>query len=234
MLFLIGLGFDEKDLSLKAIEAAKNCDCYAELYTSKWNGSLDNLKSIIGKDVRLLKRSDLEEGLHDFLNLARQKDVAIFVPGDPLAATTHIDIALEAKRHNMEIKIIHNSSVFSAIGEAGLQLYKYGKAATVPLSGKLENVKDAIRKNKKNGLHTLLLLDLDAEMNIYMNVEYALKLLLKSKILNKRSRVIAANIGENIYYDTVEHLMRKQISNPAVIVIPGKLHFREKEFLESL
>src|SRR3990172_4126028 len=196
MLFLIGLGFDKKDLSLKAIEAAKNCDCYAELYTSKWNGSLDNLKSIIGKDVRLLKRSDLEEGLHDFLNLARQKDVAIFVPGDPLAATTHIDIALEAKRHNMEIKIIHNSSVFSAIGEAGLQLYKYGRAVTIPFSEKLDSVRDTIKANKKLGLHTLLLLDLDSELSLFMNVKDALRVLLKNKVVRMNDRLIAAHIGE--------------------------------------
>ncbi len=234
MLYLIGLGFDEKDISLKAIEASKTCECYAELYTSKWKGSLENLKAILGKEIRLLKRSDLEENLHDFLNLARQKDIAIFMPGDPLAATTHIDIVLEAMRHKMPFKIIHNTSIFSAVGEAGLQLYKYGKVATIPFSEKLESVKQTIKANKKIGLHTLLLLDLDSELNLYMNVRDALRVLIKNKIFKTSDKVIAANIGGKIYYDSVKELFGKEIETPSVLIIPGRLHFKEKEFLEEL
>jgi diphthine synthase len=231
MLYLIGLGFDEKDISLKAIEAAKLCECYAELYTSKWKGSLENLKAILGKEIKLLKRSDLEENLHDFLNLARQRDVAIFVPGDPLAATTHIDILLEAKRHNMPVRIIHNASIFSAIG---LQLYKYGKVATIPFSDKLDFVKNTIKANKEIGSHTLLLLDLDSELNLYMNVRDALRVLIKNKVLKMSDKVIAANIGGKVYYDDVKNLFEKEIETPSVLIIPGKLHFKEKEFLEEL
>ena len=232
MLYLIGLGFDEKDISLKAIEAAKQCECYAELYTSSWKGSLENLKSIIGKEVKLLRRSDLEENLHDFLNLARQKDVAIFVPGDPLAATTHIDIILEAKRHKMPVRIIHNTSIFSAVGEVGLQLYKYGKVATIPFSEKLDSVKQTIKANKKLGLHTLLLLDLDSDLNLYMGVRDALRVLIKNNILRMNDKVIAAHIGGQIYFDEVRGLTEKEVDNPSVLIIPGKLHFKEKEFLE--
>ena len=39
MLYLIGLGLnDEKNLTLKGLEIATNCECYAELYTSVWHG----------------------------------------------------------------------------------------------------------------------------------------------------------------------------------------------------
>ncbi len=46
MLTLIGLGlFDEKDLTLKGLEEAKNADkLYVELYTSYWHGNLKNLE----------------------------------------------------------------------------------------------------------------------------------------------------------------------------------------------
>ena len=64
MLYLIGLGLhDEKDVSQKAIEIAKKCACYCELYTNKWYGSLEELGNILGKKVELLQRSDLEENL---------------------------------------------------------------------------------------------------------------------------------------------------------------------------
>ena len=98
MLYLIGLGLnDEKDLTLKGLEIARNCECYAELYTSVWHGSFEGLKNLVGKDIKLLKRGDLEEGQGTLLEQAKKTNVAIFMPGDPLAATTHIDLVYEAK-----------------------------------------------------------------------------------------------------------------------------------------
>ncbi len=238
MLYLIGLGLnDENDLTLKAIETAKKCDCFIELYTSVWKGSLENLKEIIRKDIKILNRKNLEENLELFIEKAKEYDVALFVPGDPLAATTHIDIVYEAKRKKIPVKIIHNASIFSAIGEVGLQLYKYGKVATIPLSGKLKNVKDAIKRNKRLGLHTLLLLDIDHENKLFMKVSDALKLLLKKKVVKETDQIIAfskAGGDSKTYYDSVRGLKMKEIENPAVLVIPGRLHFREKDFLEVI
>jgi len=236
MLYLIGLGLnDEKDLTLKAIEIAKRCECYCELYTSIWNGSLENLNNLIGKEIKLLKRKDLEEGQELFLEKAKQADTALFVPGDPLNATTHIDLVFEAKRKKIPVKIIHNASIFSAIGETGLQIYKFGKTATIPMNGKLENVKSTLRNNKKLGLHTLLLLDIDRENNIFMSVPEALKLLLKAKLIKDYDNlVIFSKAGgeSQLFYNITKEFLRKEIGLPAVLIIPGKLHFREKDFLE--
>ena len=238
MLYLIGLGLnDERDLTLKAIETAKKCDCYCELYTSVWKGSLENLEELLKKDIKILKRKDLEENLESFIEKAKKNDIALFVPGDPLAATTHMDIAFDAKRKKIPVKIIHNASIFSAIGEVGLQLYKYGKTATIPLSGKLSNVKETIQTNKKLGLHTLLLLDLDIENNIVMKVFDALSMLIDKKIIKETDQLVAfSNAGgdSKIYYDSVRGLKLKSIASPAVLIIPGKLHFRERDFLEVI
>jgi len=238
MLYLIGLGLgEERDLTLRAIEIVKKCDCYCELYTSFWHGSMKNLEEMIGKEIKTLNRRDLEEDLISFLKKAKENNIVLLVPGDPLAATTHSDIVLEAKKRRIPVEIIHNASILSAIGEVGLQLYKYGKVATIPLNGNLENVKITVKGNRKLGLHTLLLFDLDKELNLYMRVFDALKMLLKKRIVSNKSKLIVfASAGKNpeIYYDNVKSLMRKRIDPPAVIVIPGKLHFREKEFLEAL
>lgn len=235
MLYLIGLGLgNEKDITLNGIEAAKKCECYIETYTSKWSGNLQNLENIIGKNISEVKRKDLEDNQKEFLEKCKKSDIVLFILGDPLAATTHIDLVEAARTARIEVQIIHNSSIFSAIGEFGLQLYKYGKTATVPFSGKLESVKDTVEGNQKLGLHSLLLLDLDAESGIYMTVREALKLLTGAKILNKNTKVICGKIGKEIIYDKISELMERDIETPSVIVIPGKLHFHEKEFLEIL
>ena len=66
-----------------------------------------------------------------------------------------------------------------------------------------------------------------------MKIADALKMLLKKKIVKEADQIIAfSNAGGNskIYYDSVRSLKLKEIENPAVVIIPGKLHFREKDF----
>ncbi len=236
MLYLIGLGLgSEKSLTLEGLEAAKKCECYFESYTSKYD-SLGGLEKLVGKRIKILRRNDVEEGSQKILDSAKSNDTAFFVIGDPLAATTHIYLAAEAKRQGIPIKIIHNASIFSAIAECGLQLYKFGRAATVPFGKQTESARDAVYGNRKFGLHTLLLLDLDAEKDKYMTVKEALEILLEKKIISEKEKLIAAHISENsqIFYGTPEELMKKKIATPSVLVLLGKLHFMEKEFLELL
>jgi len=239
MLYLMGIGLgDEKNLTLLEIEIARGCECFAELYTSKWAGSLAELEKIIGKKITFLRRADAEGKISELLELASKKDVAIFFPGDPLAATTHAEFLIEARRKKIPYRVLHNSSIFSAVAETGLQLYKFGKTATIPFSGKFENVKNILKENKKIGGHTLLLLDLDAEAGLYMSAADAVKILLKEKILKPADKIIAAgNLGsENseIVFSSAKTLIERKIPTPAVLVIPGKLHFREMDFLETL
>ena len=238
MLYLIGLGLnDERDIPLKGLEIAKKCICYAELYTSNWQGSIEDLQVMISKKIKILKRGDLEDNLEDFVDEARNEDIALFVPGDPLIATTHINVILEAKKRKVPVKVIHSSSIYSAIGETGLQIYKFGKTATIPLGGSLQNVKKTVASNKKRGLHTLLLLDLDREVNIFMKVKDALNALLKKKIVKETNMLVAfsrAGGESEIFYDSVKGLLWRDIKEPAVIIIPGKLHFMEREFLEMI
>ena len=237
MLYLIGLGLkDEKDITLRGIETAKKCsECFIEKYTSRWFGSLKNLEQMIGKDVNILKRVDIEDRQKLLLDKAKKNDICIFVLGDPLAATTHNDLIIEARKNKIEIDVIHNASIFSAIGIIGLQLYKFGKTATIPFSRQLESVRDTIEMNRKNGLHTLLLLDLDSEINLYMTVKDAINLLINEKIITKKTKLIGlSNVGNDnrMKYGESSEVMEYDFDTPAVIIIPGKLHFQEKEFLE--
>jgi diphthine synthase len=244
MLHLIGLGLnDERDLSLKALEILKKSDMvYFESYTSRFNGSLENLKTLTGKDVILLKRKDLEEHPED--NVLRGGEVSLLVMGDPLVATTHSDIVLRAEKLGIKVGVIHSASIYSAIGESGLQLYMFGKTVTIAYpEGKYfpMSLYDGLKENRLRGLHTLCLLDVKAEEGRYMTVNEGIELLLRmehEKMQNQfRSDTMClgvARLGGDavIKYGTAEQLMAEEFGGPPhALIVPGKLHFVEEEML---
>jgi diphthine methyl ester synthase len=174
MLFLIGLGLsDEKDITIKGLEAIKSCDyLYLEGYTSILSGiGTDKLETFYGKSIKVLDREHVEgkESMHDILMQANQGNVAILVVGDPFGATTHTDLYLRAHELNINVQVIHNASIMTAIGSCGLQLYKFGPSVSIPLftdNWKPISFYEKIKFNMQSGLHTLCLLDIKVkEMN---------------------------------------------------------------------
>jgi diphthine synthase len=243
MLILAGLGIsDEEGLTLEEIKEAKDSDyVFLESYTSIWLGSAENLEKAIGKKVEILRRSDLEENVDKIIQLAKTKKVIIFVPGDPLAATTHSSIILECKKRGINFKIIHNSSIFSAIFETGLHPYKFGQPFTIPLKekvkGNLDSIINGIKENKKRGLHTLCLLDIDVENNKFLEVRDAIKFLLENDIIEDNEKIVVAScIGskyQKIIWEEAGKIVNMNLRLPAVVIVTGVLHFSEKEMLEN-
>lgn len=252
MLILIGLGlFDEKDLTLRGIKQAKQADkVYIELYTSKWHGNLKNLEKMIGKQIEVLTRKDLEENSAKILEQAKQQTIAIFVQGDALVQTTHIALVQDAKKLGIETKLIHNASIISAVAETGLHPQKFGPYSTIPFpektKGRLpESVYEIIKMNKTRGLHTLCLLDVIAEESKYMSANEAMQILLnlerkrKDGVFTENTEVIvfarAGSEKRQIVYGKVKDLVKKDFGKPPmVLIIPGLLHFTEKEVLSLL
>lgn len=246
MLILAGLGFTEKDLTLREIEIAKDCDkAYIETYTNKWLGDKKTLEKFIEKKIVELQRKDLELNSNKIVKEAKTHDIILFVPGDPLVATTHASLILECKKLNIKTKVIHNSSIVSAIAETGLHLYKFGATATIPFPSKTKrhlpvSVYEVLRKNKKLGLHTLFLLDIDKKP---MTVRQGLGILLKLEekmgkgIVSKSTKIVVAScLGtkkSKIVFGTIEKVKKINFCLPACIIIPGKLHFSEREFLQQ-
>lgn len=229
MLYLISLGLhDEKDISLRALETARKCSkLYLELYTTNMNTSTAKLSKLTGKPVQEIPRQGLENKSDQLLQEAKKQDIGILVGGDALSATTHISLLLEAKKSGIKTRVIHGSSILTAIGETGLSLYKFGRTVTLTSPPQKSTLK-AIEENKKSGLHTLILLD------IGMTPSRALKLL-SGKIPGKI--VVASHLGGNteIKYGTIQDLLKLRLNKtPSVLAIPGKLHFLEKEYLEGL
>jgi len=249
MLTLIGLGlFDEKDLTLRGVEEAKKADkVYIENYTSKWFGKIEKLEKIIGKKIFELGRKDLEENSEKILDEAKTKNVVVFVIGDPLVATTHSSLLMDAKRKKIKIKIIHNASIFSSIAETGLHLNKFGPCVTIPFPEKTkgrmpESVYEIIKMNRSRGLHTLCLLDIIEERR--MSSKEAVKILMELENQRKENVlkddlgiVVFSKAGSDetkIFFDSMKNLLNRETETPAVLIIPGILHFTEKDYLSLL
>ncbi len=238
MLYLIGAGlWDEKDISIKGMEIAKKCNkVFIEKYTSLWKGDLESL----GINAEIVEREDLEDNINKILENAKEKDVALLVPGDPLVATTHNSILIDAKKLGIKTEIIHSSSIFSAIGETGLQIYKFGKVSTIPYYYS-EAPYNLLEDNLKQDAHTLFLLDITKEK--LMTCGEGLKILLdleakfKKNLLSEETEVVvfckAGSKEQILKYDKIKNLLNLDCFL-CVIIIPGKLHFLEKEYLESL
>lgn len=251
VLYFISLGLnDEKDMSIKALETAKSCDLlFAEFYTTKLNTTKEKLEEMIGKPIKVLSRKDVEENFQEIiLDEAKTKKVGFLVGGDCFVATTHISLRKEAIKQGIKTEVIHGSSIISAIAETGLHIYKFGPCITIPFrektKGKLpESVYEVIKANKARGLHTLCLLDIDAEQNRMMSVREALEILLTLEearmegVISSQEKIVVFSMAgsekSSILFEKIESLIKKEIGLPAVIIIPGSLHFTEREFLEA-
>lgn len=249
MLTFIGLGlYDERDISLKGIEAVKKADkVYAEFYTSRLMGTtLEKMELLYGKKITLLKREDIEQNPAQILENAKAKKVVLLCGGDPLIATTHVDLRLRAHDLGIETEVIHSASIHTAVcGLTGLMNYRFGKSATVafPYKGRApEAPYDAIRLNLRNSLHTLLFLDIQDDR--LMTISEALKLLMqieghrKEKVLRNALMVGIARAGSKkpvVRADHAEKLLSYDFGPPLhILVAPARLHFMEAEALVKL
>jgi len=62
-----------------------------------------------------------------------------------------------------QVKVIHNSSILTAVGCCGLQLYSYGEIVSIPYwtdTWQPDSFYEKIASNRQRGLHTLCLLDI--------------------------------------------------------------------------
>lgn len=251
MLYFIGLGlYNEKDISLKGIDAIKGVDAiYAEFYTAcLFGGSIKSLEEMLGIEINVLSREEVEEE-NIPLKEAETKDVAFLCAGDPLIATTHMDIMIQAKKKDIKTTVIHSSSILSAApGIAGLQAYKFGKVTTIPFPE--ENYFPhspylTIKTNLEYKMHTLVLLDIQAHMDKYMTANQGLEYLMQvaeerrdNIITQDTLAVVVARAGAEkslVRADVVGKLLGEDFGGPLhSLIVPSDLHFVEAEALVVL
>ena len=87
-------------------------------------------------------------------------------------------------------------------------------------------------------MHTLLLLDIGMTANRAIEILLELEGKVNGKVFSKDTKlVVAAHLGGDslIKHDTIEKLKKMDFGAlPHSIVVPGKLHFHESEFLDLL
>ncbi|WP_406657174.1 diphthine synthase [Methanolobus sp. ZRKC2] len=254
MLTFIGLGlFDEKDISVKGLEAVRNADMvFVEFYTSVLMGTtVERLEELYGKDISVLSREDVEQN-PEWIEYAKEKNVVFLTGGDTMVSTTHVDLRLRAEDAGIETKLIHGASIASAIcGLSGLQNYRFGKSSTIPhpYTSSMGNTivsetpYDTIKMNRENNMHTIIFLDIDKEKG-YMTVNQAMELLLQVEekrgegIIDNAIAVGIARAGSpkpNVKAGYVHQLKDHDFGEPLhIVVIPAALHFVEAEALVKL
>lgn len=234
-LYLIGLGLNERSISTEAIESCKKADkIYLENYTVDFPYNKKEIEKQIKKKIIILGRENIENEDKKLIQEAKKQNICLLIYGSPLIATTHLILILEAKKKKIKYKIIHNASIFDAISETGLQMYKFGKTTSLPAwknNYKPTSFVNIIKENQSISSHTLLLVD------IGLKFEDAIKQLVESCKENLGKIIICSQLGTNnskIYYNTIDKSKKLKIKAPYCIIIPSKLHFLEQEALEEL
>jgi diphthine synthase len=250
-LTFIGLGlYDEKDISLKGLDHLRESEIvFSEFYTARLMGTTFNkMEKFFGKKIRFLNRAETERA-DIILKKAKTKKVSFLVCGDSMSATTHVDLRIRAVNLGIKTRVIHGNSIVTAVpGLLGLQNYKFGRTTTLvypennffPVSPY-----EVIKSNKNNGLHTLVLLDYQADVDRFMTANSAIEILLKieskmkKKIITKNSLIcVVARAGSKnplVIADKICELKKMDFGSPFhSLVVPGSLHFMEIEALHKL
>lgn len=234
MLYLIGLGLNEAGISQQGLEALKKCKkIYLENYTVNFPYDSKKLEETIGKKVILADRNFVESDR--LVKEAKKEDIVLLVYGSPLTATTHISLIEEARKEKVKCEIIYSASIFDAIAETGLQIYKFGKIASMPAwkkSFEPTSFMEIVRDNEKIKAHSLILVDISLDLKDALN---ELEESAKKEDIKLGKIVVCSRLGtkdKKIVYSEVKNL-KQDIAKPYCIIIPSKLHFVEEEVLES-
>ena len=250
-LIFAGLGLSGTDgMTVKALNALRECDViFAEFYTSSLIGTdIAGLEKTIGKKIRMLHREQVEED-NIIVETARTSLVGFIAAGDVLAATTHVDLLIQAAEEGILTKVYHGVSIFSACPSSlGLQPYKFGRTVTLPFIESGHHPRspyDHLVTNKKEGLHSMILLDIRADERRYMTAHQAIEWLMEGEkkwrsglITNETLICVASRIGSNdekVFAGYPHDLLKMDLGEPLhTLVIPGNLHFMESYALVHL
>ena len=236
MLYLIGLGLNADGISKYGMEIAKRCKkIYLENYTVDFPYSIGELSEKINKKIIPADREKVE-GL-EIVDEAKKMDVALLIYGSPLTATTHISLIQEAKRMGIKCKVIYNASILDAVAETGLQLYKFGKVASMPKwkpSYEPDSFMEIIQENMSIKAHSLILCDIDLD---FQGALKQFEISAKKYEVPLKKLIVCQSLGtkhQKIFYKNLEDLKEfTGVRKPFSIIFPSKLHFLEEEMLKE-
>jgi diphthine synthase len=255
MLWVIGLGIHgARGIGFNSLEVLNNCNLiYVERYTcSITDTELKNLASLIDPDekksISLVQRWFLEDG-REILENAKDKEVALLTYGDPLIATTHVELLVRAVKNSIQVKIIHAASgLCSLVGEIGLHVYKFGRTVTITSEPQsVVSVYGTILDNLILGSHTMILTEFENRNgeDFFLDPGTAFSSLLESERHHRSHAcheetfaVVVSRIGtthQSMVSGKIRSLMDLDYGiGPHTIVVTGFLHFSEIDALKTL
>ena len=233
MLYLIGLGLNQKGISKEGMLIVEKCHkVYLEGYTVDFPYDLEELR--LGTKIEVLGRKDVES--NKLIKEAKSRKIALLVYGCPLFATTHMTLIEDAKEQDVRVKVIYAASVFDGLAETGLQLYKFGKITSMPAwkqSYEPDSFLDIVEDNKKINAHSLILIDIGLG---FKKALLQFQMACSKRGVDIKKMLVCSNVGtenfEAIYGD-FEALRAHDFKSPYCFIIPSELHFLEKEVLDK-
>ncbi|MEM3074713.1 MAG: diphthine synthase [Candidatus Pacearchaeota archaeon] len=225
--YIIGLGLNVRGISLHGKKVLKNVK---KIYLEKYTIDLPYTKKDLEKELKIKIVESSREFIESekIVEIAKKEDIVLLVYGSPLSATTHISLINLCRDKKVKYKILYAGSIFDAVAESGLSLYKFGKTTNLPKWQKNFEPKsfiEIIKKNIEINAHTLLLIDIGLEFK-------DAKKQLKEAGLNERV-ILCTKLGikSKFYYDYLDKINQEEVKLPYCIIIPAKLENYEEESL---
>lgn len=248
-LILVGSGLSADLITLRGLKKISDADLvYVDSYTSaSLGGSSELIKKLTGKDLIPLKREDLEEKYFETLlkPALEGRKVVLVVPGNPLDATTHTALLIDAWKRGIDFEVVPAPGIIpNAVTMSGLMLYKMGKVATItqPKSGTLpEYPYDVLKDNDSRNLHTPFLTEIDLEKGVVMQIREAVEVLYtiesvrgEGVVRDSRTAIAVSRLSggtQRICFKTFKELRSLPDSEgPHTLVVTSpKMHFIEEE-----
>lgn len=247
-LVFVGAGLSGSgSFSIDALDAVRSADrVFLETYTTLIDPSLPlELEKLTGKRVVPVGRAEVENGF-SLLEAATSGRAVLIVGGEPMSATTHVSLRLEAAKKGIATDIVFAASVFTAAPSMlGLHQYKFGRTVSIPRFA--ENYRPVspyrvAESNMSAGMHTLLLLDVDAEYSYFMSPNEAIAELLEmgkelgsTSIHGETVMCVVSRAGRRDSRSEAGSIHRLSTMEfgppPHCLVLPGRLHFQEAQAL---
>ena len=235
-LWLIGIGpGDLGHMTERARSVARGCKKrYLEGYTAVLPTEQEALlESVVGPWERMMRSS--VESPEALLDESRNDSVALLVVGDPMQATTHIDLEARCMEEGIGFEVIPGMSATSlAVSLSGLQSYKFGRQVTLPYpygDYLATSPLEMILRNLEGGLHTLVLLDLDPtgmglDLPTPMSPSQAISILgeMEEKWLEERDGLDSTGIKKNaLAVNEWEGVLLSDVGTKGQRVLSGSL-----------
>lgn len=243
MLWFVGLGTSGADsLGARAARLIYEAHTvYVDTYTSPGRPEIQTSGHLVEAP-----RWMVEDG-QQILKDAVDHDTVLVSCGDPMVATTHTELRVRAASQGIPTGVIHAASALTdAVSECGLHHYKVGRTATVmDDAASLTTPYYTTYRNMVQQCHTMLLLEYNQDRDFFLDPAAALQMLAQCEASERHGVftdgtyvMVASRIGwpeQRVVAGRMHSMIQEQFGSPPhSIIVPGRLHFTERDAVDAL